>query len=569
MLFLFSFALGLYDFASTYFGTVAVAARELVTLLLVRYAGLLPALLLIRLWLYTGMEFTNQRIALATAMLVVMPAIALMGSIVFVGDQVRPCADYGAGVVIPDCPLERTAPSLPPAPPAPSAPVGSLSVPPRVCALAGEAEGLCEVGYHADYLRTIGMFTFFICYTIAYANLSTIATSAFFTSGFGMGVILLTQRYITYAKDTAQESRYPDSSWGPPEYAALCLWWLLSHAVGILHYRLRSNDLHQLVFLKKRHKRLLLSIREETEHCEQLLKNILPPHVLHLLGGLITASDHHKRGGGGPAKTIAERYQHCSFLFAKICGLSKLVNDASVDPRDMMHCLQVMFDRFDQLADMFGVQKVRKTANEYYLVAAGLPNPQILPSPEDRARGIAGFGFAMMNIMNIINLELAQYGITFACQVGIHSGSAIAGVIGTKTFQYDLCGDAVNTAARMCSYSKPGHMNISDATYELLKDDFGAVPREPMHVKGKGQMKTYYLLNMPVEQQEALKLLAEKEGAAIASKVQDTWARKSAAGSATDRPGAKAPAPTLLETITGALTDRSLPTHKEPSNLSA
>ena len=65
----------------------------------------------------------------------------------------------------------------------------------------------------------------------------------------------------------------------------------------------------------------------------------------------------------------------------------------------------------------------------------------------------------------IINIELEEYGIQFTCQVGIHSGSAIAGIIGHKTFQYDLCGDAVNTAARMCSYSKPGE---SSAVAESL-----------------------------------------------------------------------------------------------------
>jgi len=189
-----------------------------------------------------------------------------------------------------------------------------------------------------------------------------------------------------------------------------------------------------------------------------------------------------------------------------------------------------MFDRFDALADMFGVQKVRKTANEYYLVAAGLPNPRILPSAGDRACGIASFGFAMINMMNIINLELARYGITFTCQVGIHSGSAIAGIIGHKTFQYDLCGDAVNTAARMCSYSRPGHVNISDTTYQLVRDNFGAVPRGELSIKGKGQMSTYYLLNMPVEQQRMLGSGTQQAAPPVISgsmvSVVDRWAKR-------------------------------------------
>jgi hypothetical protein len=109
--------------------------------------------------------------------------------------------------------------------------------------------------------------------------------------------------------------------------------------------------------------------------------------------------------------------------------------------------------------------------------------------------------------------------------VGIHSGSAIAGVIGSKTFQYDLCGDAVNTAARMCSYSKPNHINVSESTYQLLKDNYGAVPRGEMAVKGKGMMKTYFLLNMPVETQEELRLTMVAEKPTDQGSMTDRWLR--------------------------------------------
>ena len=88
-------------------------------------------------------------------------------------------------------------------------------------------------------------------------------------------------------------------------------------------------------------------------------------------------------------------------------------------------------------------------------------------------------------------------GVQFTCQAGLHSGSAIAGIIGHKTFQYDLCGDAVNTAARMCSYSKPGHVHVSEAAYRLLGHRYPAISRGEMEIKGKGRIQTYYLVNMP------------------------------------------------------------------------
>ena len=200
---------------------------------------------------------------------------------------------------------------------------------------------------------------------------------------------------------------------------------------------------------------------------------------------------------------IAESYTGCTFLFAKVGGLAQLINDAKAEPRRVLRVLQTMYDKFDRLADAFNVQKVRKTANEYYLVAAGLPDPSLLPSPNDRACAIAGFGFALLNVApllaidleKILGINLKDHHITL--QVGLHSGGAIAGVIGHKTFQYDLCGDAVNTAARMCSTSAPGRVHVSDAPHALLKHRFDAEYRGEREVKGKGLMQSYFLHNAP------------------------------------------------------------------------
>ena len=191
----------------------------------------------------------------------------------------------------------------------------------------------------------------------------------------------------------------------------------------------------------------------------------------------------------------------------------------------MIAILQGLFDRFDALADLYSVQvytmpifmfvclhvlcsthavcptfgqKVRKTANEFYLVAAGLPNPALLPTEADRACGIAAYGFAIITVMNIVNIDLARYGVSLSLQVGIHSGSAIAGVIGHKTVQYDLCGDAVNTAARMCSYSKADHVHISEATYQLLRHRFDAVCRGVTRPRKRHGMRCAPVQKAPV-----------------------------------------------------------------------
>ena len=78
-------------------------------------------------------------------------------------------------------------------------------------------------------------------------------------------------------------------------------------------------------------------------------------------------------------------------------------------------------------------------------------------------------------------------------QVGIHCGSAIAGVIGHRRIQYDLVGDAVNTTARMCAYGAPGKVHVSQAAHELVAAHYESTDRGPREIKGKGTMKTYLL----------------------------------------------------------------------------
>ena len=103
--------------------------------------------------------------------------------------------------------------------------------------------------------------------------------------------------------------------------------------------------------------------------------------------------------------------------------------------------------------------------------------------------------------MEMVNLEMRSLGLPphlhLSVQVGIDSGFAIAGVIGHKTFQYDLCGDAVNTAARMCSYSEPGRVNVSERTHALVRHRFSSEEQAEREIKGKGRMKTYFLTNTP------------------------------------------------------------------------
>ena len=122
------------------------------------------------------------------------------------------------------------------------------------------------------------------------------------------------------------------------------------------------------------------------------------------------------------------------------------------------------------------------------MVACGLPEPR-----NDHVEVAAEFAMRMQDeVKSIENDE----GGAFNVRIGIHSGPAVAGVIGTKKFAYDVWGDTVNTASRMESHGIPGEIQVSEDTYQLLKDKFTFVERGAVEIKGKGQMHTYLLKGM-------------------------------------------------------------------------
>lgn len=150
----------------------------------------------------------------------------------------------------------------------------------------------------------------------------------------------------------------------------------------------------------------------------------------------------------------------------------------------LISVLNDIFIRFDNIADHWGLEKI-KTIGDSYMAAAGLPIP--VPNHAERAANMA---LDMLEVMDRFN-EQSDYQLNI--RIGMSTGAAVAGVIGKRKFLYDLWGDVVNTASRMESHGVAGRIQITDSTRLQLGELFLLEKRGAIEVKGKGEMNTWFL----------------------------------------------------------------------------
>lgn len=205
-------------------------------------------------------------------------------------------------------------------------------------------------------------------------------------------------------------------------------------------------------------------LEREREKSEQLLLNILPEEV---------AADLKEFG-----QTEAKHYASASVLFADQVGFTQFAG--RVSPTELVATLNEIFTEFDVIAERHGIEKIR-TIGDSYMAASGVPveNP-------DHAAAMARAALEMIGFID------SYADVEF--RIGINSGPLVAGVVGTTKFQYDIWGDTVNTASRMESSGEPRKIQISEATRDLIHDQFICDPRGSVEVKGKGEMSTWFLV---------------------------------------------------------------------------
>jgi len=221
--------------------------------------------------------------------------------------------------------------------------------------------------------------------------------------------------------------------------------------------------------MASRIKSQLMTIEKEREKSEKLLLNTLPPSIAHRL----------KR-----EEEIADKFDDVTVLFCDIVNFTAFAAHAS--PEEVIHVLNMIFTSFDNLTVNPCLEKI-KTIGDAYMVVGGVPNPC-----DNHTELLAQVALEMIDIVAEISERLKK---PLSVRIGIHSGPVIAGVIGTTKYTYDLWGDTVNIASRMESLSENGKIQCSETVYHLLKDKFDFAFRGQIAVKGRGNIRTYFLNN--------------------------------------------------------------------------
>ena len=212
---------------------------------------------------------------------------------------------------------------------------------------------------------------------------------------------------------------------------------------------------------------------DEQAKTERLLLSIFPEKV--------AAQVKHSLLDESTVPAIAEYYKDASVLFADMVNFTPMATRMSAGR--LVNMLNAIFSHFDRLAGKYGLEKI-KTVGDCYIVAAGIPQPRV-----DHAHALAELALEIQTFVKAN--RFTDQKVSF--RIGINSGPLVAGVIGQKKISYDLWGDTVNIASRMTSRGIGGGIQISQSTYELLKDDFICVPRGKIFVKGKGDMEIWLL----------------------------------------------------------------------------
>ena len=234
----------------------------------------------------------------------------------------------------------------------------------------------------------------------------------------------------------------------------------------ILFLAIIAGLVFQFFYIRRSNKKLAF----ERNRSERILLNILPKE---------TAEELKEHG-----YIKAKEFDQITVLFTDFKQFSVIARKISADK--LVKSVDYYFKAFDEITERHNLEKI-KTIGDAYMCAGGLPT-------ENDTHADDAFN-AALEILQFVKEQQTNppEGIyPFEIRIGLNSGPVVAGVVGTKKFQYDIWGSTVNIAARMESNSLPGRLNVSENTYQLLKDKKAFTYRGEVEVKNKQVLKMYF-----------------------------------------------------------------------------
>ena len=211
-------------------------------------------------------------------------------------------------------------------------------------------------------------------------------------------------------------------------------------------------------------------INLERKKSDALLANILPKYVINDL----------KEKGFSEPRSL----ENISIMFTDFVGFTKISQEISATK--LISELNDIFSEFDRITENHASERI-KTIGDAYMCVSGLEH-----SAQSPQRNLISIALRMIAFLENRN---QQNELEWHLRLGIASGDSVAGIVGQTKYLFDLFGDAVNTAARMESYSEPQSINIDQKTYLALADapDLLFIKRPITFVKGKGDMQMYFV----------------------------------------------------------------------------
>lgn len=210
-------------------------------------------------------------------------------------------------------------------------------------------------------------------------------------------------------------------------------------------------------------------LAHEREKSDQLLLSIFPETIADKLRN--------------SNRSVADSFENVTIFFADIVGFSQLASNKN--PSEVVAMLDEIFSEFDALVDKYGIEKI-KTIGDSYMAVGGLPVPD--------ARHCHNIADMAIEINQIIKEKYSEK-YNLQLRIGIHTGKAVAGVIGNKKFSYDLWGDSVNIASRFEASGHPEKIHITEDVKNTLGDAYSYKDCGEVEIKGKGMMRSYFLLD--------------------------------------------------------------------------